>query len=203
MMLMINDVNDINVDISVHLHEVSRLALDSWASTWRKSTMTSAMSWVTQRLRMGCSALGCKVGDFHVGGAISMTNWQTICSFFGAKQTLQIQGCTALTTVLLVLLFGWGVWLHSHFLDVVAIPQNTRPIVASFPICVDSSPNMWPKPMPSFVLGWLVDLGKAYIVVPGNSLMDWIYGHKQTVIFQISGKERVPSPTIGSVWRKC
>ena len=35
--------------------------------------------------------------------------WQTICSFFGAKQTLQIQGCTALTTVLLVLLFGWGV----------------------------------------------------------------------------------------------
>jgi hypothetical protein len=23
---------------------------------------------------MGCSALGCKVGDFHVGGAISMTN---------------------------------------------------------------------------------------------------------------------------------
>ena len=94
-------------------------------------------------------------------------------------------------------------WPHSHFLDVVAIPQNTRPIVASFPICVDSSPNMWPKPMPSFVLGWLVDLGKAYIVVPGNSLMDWIYGHKQTVIFQISGKERVPSPTIGSVWRKC
>ena len=85
--------------------------------------------------------------------------WQTICSFFGAKQTLQIQGCTALTTVLLVLLFGWGVWPHSHFLDVVAIPQNTRGnIVASFPSCVDSS------------------------------LMDWIYG---------------PSPTIGSVWRKC
>ena len=107
---------------------------------------------------MGCSALGCKVGDFHVGGAISMTNDMFVLwsKTNVANPRMHRFDHSSVGSVVWLGRAGGRTAIFLMWLRSLKIPEET-----SSPV----SP-----------------------VVPGNSLMDWIYG---------------PTPSIGSVWRKC